>query len=119
MSEYPIYLYNTLTRRKEEFTPGEPGRVGMYTGGPTVYQYASIGNFRTYVFSDILRRTLEYNGLAVKQVMNVTDVGHLVSDAGMRARTRCSSPRSASRRAHGRSLLFHRGLCAGHGKAEH
>ncbi len=81
MSEYPIYLYNTLTRRKEEFTPCEPGRVGMYTCGPTVYQYASIGNFRTYVFSDILRRTLEYNGLAVKQVMNVTDVGHLVSDA--------------------------------------
>jgi len=81
MSEYPIYLYNTLTRRKEEFTPCEPGQVGMYTCGPTVYQYASIGNFRSYVFSDILRRTLEYNGLAVKQVMNVTDVGHLVSDA--------------------------------------
>ncbi len=76
-----IYLFNTLSRRKQAFTPLVPGQVGMYSCGPTVYQYASIGNFRTYVFSDILRRTLEYNGLNVKQVMNVTDVGHLVSDA--------------------------------------
>ena len=78
---HPIYLFNTLTRRKDEFAPATPGQVGMYTCGPTVYQYASIGNFRSYVFADILRRTLEYNGLWVKQVMNVTDVGHLVSDA--------------------------------------
>ncbi len=78
---HPIYLYNTLSRRKEEFVPAAPGQVGMYTCGPTVYQYASIGNFRSYVFSDVLRRTLEYDGLQVKQVMNVTDVGHLVSDA--------------------------------------
>ena len=76
-----IYLYNTLTRRKEEFVPIVPGKVGMYSCGPTVYQRASIGNLRTYVFTDVLRRVLERNGLSVKQVMNVTDVGHLVSDA--------------------------------------
>lgn len=78
---HPIFLYNTLTRRKQEFTPLVPGQVGMYTCGPTVYQYASIGNLRSYLFADVLRRVLEYNGLQVKQVMNVTDVGHLVSDA--------------------------------------
>lgn len=76
-----IYLYNTLTRRKEEFRPALAGLVRMYSCGPTVYLFASIGNFKTYVFSDVLRRTLEYSGLAVKQVMNITDVGHLVSDA--------------------------------------
>ncbi len=81
MTEHPVYLFNTLSRRKDEFVPIVPGRVGMYSCGPTVYFYASIGNFRTYIFSDILRRTLEYNGLSVKQVMNITDVGHLVSDA--------------------------------------
>jgi cysteinyl-tRNA synthetase len=76
-----IVLFNTLTRQKEEFVPLVPGKVGMYTCGPTVYQYASIGNMRSYVFSDVLRRVLEYNGLKVKMVMNITDVGHLVSDA--------------------------------------
>ena len=76
-----LQLYNTLTRRKDEFVPLEPGKVGMYTCGPTVYIYAHIGNLRTYVFSDILRRTLEYLGYEVQQVMNVTDVGHLTSDA--------------------------------------
>ena len=77
----PIYLYNTLTRGKEEFRPITPGKVGMYTCGPTVYQYATIGNLRSYVFADVLRRVLQYNGLKVKMVMNITDVGHLVSDA--------------------------------------
>jgi len=78
---HPLYLYNTLSRRKEEFSPLVPGKVGMYTCGPTVYQYATIGNMRSYVFADVLRRVLEYNGLSVKMVMNITDVGHLVSDA--------------------------------------
>jgi cysteinyl-tRNA synthetase len=78
---HPLYLYNTLTRKKEKFTPIRPGKVGMYTCGPTVYQYATIGNMRSYVFADVLRRVLEYNGLSVKMVMNITDVGHLVSDA--------------------------------------
>jgi cysteinyl-tRNA synthetase len=77
----PIRLYNTLTRRKEVFEPMIPGRVGFYSCGLTVYDYGHIGNFRTYVFSDVLRRVLEYNGIRVRQVMNVTDVGHLVSDA--------------------------------------
>src|SRR3989338_96735 len=77
----PIYLYNTLTRRKEVFTPLKKGRVSFYACGPTVYDYSHVGNFRTYLFEDILRRALEYNGYKVKHVMNFTDVGHLVSDA--------------------------------------
>ena len=75
-----VRLYNTLTRKKEEFVPVEPGRVRMYTCGPTVYNYAHIGNLRSYIFADILRRTLEYSGYEVPLVMNVTDVGHLTSD---------------------------------------
>ncbi|OGZ05073.1 MAG: cysteine--tRNA ligase [Candidatus Lloydbacteria bacterium RIFCSPHIGHO2_02_FULL_54_17] len=75
-----LKLYNTLTREIEEFTPLHPPRVGMYNCGPTVYNYAHIGNLRAYVFADVLRRTLEMNGYKVKQVINITDVGHLVSD---------------------------------------
>jgi len=73
-------LYNTLTRQKEEFVPLEDNRVRMYSCGPTVYNYAHIGNLRTYVFMDILRRTLKYNGYELYNAMNITDVGHLVSD---------------------------------------
>jgi cysteinyl-tRNA synthetase len=73
-------LYNTLTRRKDEFVPLVPGRVGIYTCGPTVYMYSHIGNFRAYVFADTLRRVMEYLGYKVRHVMNVTDVGHLTSD---------------------------------------
>jgi len=69
-----IRLYNTLTRKIEKFTPIRKGRVGLYTCGPTVYNYAHIGNLRTYVFEDVLRRTLEYFGYKVKHVMNITDV---------------------------------------------
>ncbi|MBU4142730.1 cysteine--tRNA ligase [Patescibacteria group bacterium] len=76
----PIYLFNTLTRKKEVFTPLRKGRVGFYACGPTVYDFSHIGNLRTYVFEDILRRVLEYNGYHVKHVMNFTDVGHLTSD---------------------------------------
>lgn len=76
-----LTLYNTLTRRKEEFKPLKGKKVGLYTCGPTVYNYAHIGNFRAYIFADILKRTLVYNGYKVKQVMNITDVGHLTSDA--------------------------------------
>jgi len=74
-------LYNTLTRRKEEFEPADAPNVSLYCCGPTVYNYAHIGNLRTYVFEDILRRALEFNGYVVNHVMNITDVGHLVSDA--------------------------------------
>lgn len=76
-----IYLYNTLTKKKEEFKPVKDGEVSMYNCGPTVYDYAHIGNLRAYVFADILRRTFEYSGLKVKQVINITDVGHLSSDS--------------------------------------
>ena len=76
-----LKLFNTLTRKKELFRPIKTGRVGLYTCGPTVYNFAHIGNLRTYVFEDILRRTLEYGGYKVKHVMNITDVGHLTSDA--------------------------------------
>ena len=74
-------LYNTLTRKKEEFVPLKEGKVGMYSCGPTVYWYAHVGNFRSYVFADVLKRVLMYNGFDVKHVINVTDVGHLTSDA--------------------------------------
>lgn len=74
-------LYNTLTKEKDEFKPVTGGQVSMYSCGPTVYMYAHIGNLRTYVFMDILRRVLKYNGFEMKHVMNITDVGHLRSDA--------------------------------------
>ncbi len=74
-------IYNTLSKKLEEFKPIKKGEAGIYSCGPTVYWYQHIGNLRTYIFSDILRRVLEYNGLKVKQIMNVTDVGHLTSDA--------------------------------------
>lgn len=76
-----IQFYNTLTRKKEEFVPINPKEVRMYTCGPTVYYYAHIGNLRAYLFMDTLRRVLKYNGYKLKHVMNITDVGHLVSDA--------------------------------------
>ncbi|MFO7872419.1 MAG: cysteine--tRNA ligase [Candidatus Undinarchaeales archaeon] len=69
-----LKLYNTLTKKKEEFKPIKDKKVKLYTCGPTVYDYAHIGNFRTYVFQDILRRYLEYEGYDVKQVMNITDI---------------------------------------------
>ncbi len=78
-----LYLYNSLTRTKELFTPIETGRVGLYTCGPTVYNYAHIGNLRTYIFEDVLKRVLDYNGYDVKHVMNITDVGHLTGDRDM------------------------------------
>jgi cysteinyl-tRNA synthetase len=77
----PIQFYNTLTNRKEEFAPLEPGKVRMYNCGPTVYMYAHIGNFRSFMLADLLRRYFDYKGLEVEQVMNITDVGHLTSDA--------------------------------------
>ena len=76
-----LKIYNTLTRKKEIFKPIKKGLVGLYTCGPTVYSYQHIGNLRSYIFSDILKKVLTYNGYKVKQVMNVTDVGHLTSDA--------------------------------------
>ena len=74
-------LYNTLTRKKEEFKPINGNTVRMYSCGPTVYNYAHIGNLRTYVFMDLLRRVLKYEGYKLKGVMNITDVGHLMADS--------------------------------------
>jgi cysteinyl-tRNA synthetase len=74
-----FFLYNSLTRKKEEFQPLDPPNVGLYTCGPTVYNYQHIGNYRTYVFEDSLRRVLKRFGYRVRHVMNITDVGHLVS----------------------------------------
>jgi cysteinyl-tRNA synthetase len=78
-----LQLYDTYTRTVRDFEPLHPPEVGLYTCGPTVYDYAHIGNLRTYIFEDILRRVLEFNGYKVKHVMNITDVGHLTSDADM------------------------------------
>lgn len=78
-----VKLYNTLTRSLETFRPIDAPSVGLYTCGPTVYNTAHIGNLRTYIFEDVLRRMLEFNGLKVKHVMNITDVGHLTDDADM------------------------------------
>ena len=76
-----LKLFNTLTRKKEVFKPIKNKTAGVYTCGPTVYWYQHIGNLRSYIFSDILKRVLLYDGYKVKHVMNVTDVGHLTSDA--------------------------------------
>ena len=78
-----LQLYNSLDRKKSEFRPIHPGKVGLYTCGPTVYNFAHIGNLRTYIFEDILKRVLLYNDLDVKHVMNITDVGHLTGDRDM------------------------------------
>jgi cysteinyl-tRNA synthetase len=78
-----LFFYNTLSRKKEEFKPINKNEVGLYTCGPTVYNYAHLGNLRTYLFEDFLKRTLEYNGYQVKHVMNITDVGHLTGDMDM------------------------------------
>ena len=76
-----LYFYNSASLKKEPFKPLEPGHVKMYCCGPTVYNYAHIGNLRTYLFEDFLRRTLEYFNYTVTHVTNITDVGHLTSDA--------------------------------------
>lgn len=76
-----MLLYNSLTRTREEFRPNVPGKVSMYTCGPTVYHYAHIGNLRSYIMEDVLEKYLRYTGYEVTRVMNITDVGHLTSDA--------------------------------------
>src|SRR3990167_5230252 len=72
-----LKIYNTLTRKIEEFRPIEKEAVGIYTCGPTVYREVHIGNFRTYIGADILRRILMYNGYRVVHIKNITDVGHM------------------------------------------
>ncbi len=79
--ENNLNLYNTLTKKVERFVPNEDGKVKMYTCGPTVYHYAHIGNLRSYIMEDVLEKFLRFSGYDVKRVMNITDVGHLSSDA--------------------------------------
>ena len=76
-----MYLYNSASHKKEEFIPNDPKLVKMYTCGPTVYHFAHIGNLRSYIMEDVLEKYLRYIGYPVKRVMNITDVGHLTSDA--------------------------------------
>lgn len=76
-----LFLFNTLTQTKEKFIPLQLDAVSLYSCGPTVYDHPTIGNMRSYVLSDLIRKTLEYNGYQVRQVINITDVGHLTSDA--------------------------------------
>ena len=75
-----LFLYNTLTKSKVEFKSLNPGKVGMYSCGPTVYGYVHIGNVRAYLLSDVVRRYLEYIGYEVRLIKNITDVGHLTED---------------------------------------
>ena len=76
----PLRFYDTLSRSKQEIHPVEPGRVTIYSCGPTVYRYAHIGNLRSYLMADWLRRLLETEGYAVRHVKNITDVGHMRQD---------------------------------------
>ena len=74
-------IYNTLTKKQEEFIPHQENIVNLYTCGPTVYSYAHIGNLRTYIFEDILEKSLKFLGYDVRRVMNITDIGHLENDS--------------------------------------
>ena len=76
-----LYFYNTLTKKKDLFNPTSKKEVKIYSCGPTVYKNATIGNMRTNIFQDVLRRVLRYNNYKIKHAMNITDVGHLVSDS--------------------------------------
>src|SRR6186997_638685 len=78
-------LHNTLTRGVEEIVPIEDGHVRMYTCGPTVYRYAHLGNLRTFLLADLIRRGIEFEGTEVLQVMNITDVGHMVDESSAEA----------------------------------
>jgi cysteinyl-tRNA synthetase len=81
ITDLPLVLFNSITRSKEEFLPASGNTVKMYCCGPTVYNYAHIGNLRTYLFEDLVRRTLEWKGWTVEHIVNITDVGHMTSDA--------------------------------------
>ena len=90
-----MYLYNSATHKKAEFTTHTPGHVEMYTCGPTVYHFAHIGNLRSYIMEDVLEKFLRYSGYSVNRVMNITDVGPLTLT---KARIRCSRVLTGSTR---------------------
>jgi cysteinyl-tRNA synthetase len=81
MNGVPLFLYNSLSRATETFVPIDPADVRVYSCGPTVYNYAHIGNLRAYVFTDTLGRVLRWKGWSLTHIINITDVGHLTSDA--------------------------------------
>ena len=111
-----LLLYNTLTRKKEFFKPLEDNTVRIYTCGPTVYNYAHIGNLRTFVFEDILKRVLLYNGYKVVHVMNITDVGHLTDDAD-EGEDKIES--AAEKECMGNSRVLYKSIYAGYKEAKH
>ena len=136
---HPLRLYDNFSRSVREFSPLVPGApVGLYTCGPTVYDYQHIGNFRTFLFEDTLKRVLMFNGYRVRHVMNITDVGHLTSDAdtgedkmekgarrtGRRAGTSacpatCASPPGRRPKRLGDRRALYAGVRSGHRIAQH
>ncbi len=114
-----MYLYNSATHKKEEFRTHTPGHVEMYTCGPTVYHFAHIGNLRSYIMEDVLEKYLRYVGYDVNRVMNITDVGHLTSDAdeGEDKMLKGATPGAQDR--HGDRPVLHRRLLRGLPQAEH
>src|SRR3981189_3825117 len=92
MDSATVRLYNTFTRAKEELQPVREGIVKIYSCGPTVYRYVHVGNLRTFMLPDLLRRTLEYLGYQTEQVMNITDVGHLTDDSFDRGEDKMLAP---------------------------
>ncbi|MCK7509754.1 MAG: hypothetical protein MZV70_40760 [Desulfobacterales bacterium] len=118
-SHEAVRCYNTLTRQKEEFVPIRPGEVGLYTCGPTVYNFAHIGNLRTYLFEDVLKRVLAFNGYTVRHVMNITDVGHLTGDRDMGEDKMENGSRARGQDGLGHRRVLHPRLQAGHRAAEH
>ena len=108
-------IYNSATHTKEEFVPHEPGKVSMYTCGPTVYHFAHIGNLRSYIMEDVLEKLLRYAGYDVTRVMNITDVGHLASDAD----TGEDKMLKGAQREHGDRPILYRCLLCRLQEAEH
>ncbi|MDE2302208.1 MAG: cysteine--tRNA ligase, partial [Sphingomonadales bacterium] len=94
----PLRLFNSLTRSLEDFVPVHPGEARVYSCGPTVYNFAHIGNMRAYVFADVLGRTLSFKGYRLKHIINITDVGHLTDDADA-GEDKLEKAASASRRS--------------------
>ena len=105
-----MYLYNSATHRKDEFKTHTPGHVEMYTCGPTVYHFAHIGNLRSYIMEDVLEKYLRYAGYDVNRVMNITDVGHLTSDADDRRGQDAQGRQAGAQDRHGDRPVLHRRL---------
>lgn len=114
-----MQLYNTLTQQKETFKTHTPGKVGMYTCGPTVYHFAHIGNLRSYIMEDVLEKYLRYIGYDVKRVMNITDVGHLSSDADTRRRQDAQRRQARTQNRNGNCTVLYRCIFCRLQKAEH